>query len=396
MIRLQRTVSVQTFDAEATVAVGRDRPEFLAVARLAADLERPLGGRDISRELLGGLPELVGWRVIDRCVALGLLEQRGGRGPAALTESGAAALEQGAVLVPEEGTWRFFFVDDPLMDDALVHVARIETPNAREERNDLYAAKREMRGRPGPGDRVPPLLHDAAGSGYVWTSVASAQPFDVREVAERGLAGEPGQLRLVVEWEEEQPLPRLALRGELEAVAEDGKPWRVDCPLETPRAFAGVTYDDLWRDLVASSTGLPAGELKTWRRRAGTRVVPVTFDDLQQAARRSMRQDLSVPEVALDGLGRFDPTVLEAVALVPREASDAQSWAEWLQWESLSDYVVPAALEDAAREIAERFPFHSPRLPVADELLRRAKAAPQDPRARFLLAPADLGLWRSS
>ena len=32
MIQLQRQVQVSTFDAEATVAVGKDRPEFLAVA----------------------------------------------------------------------------------------------------------------------------------------------------------------------------------------------------------------------------------------------------------------------------------------------------------------------------------------------------------------------------
>lgn len=395
MIRLQRAVPVRAFDAEATVAVGRDRPEFLAVARLAADLGRPLGGRDISRELLGGLPELVGWRVIDRCVALGLLEQQGARGPAALTESGATALEQGAVLVPEEGTWRFFLVDDPLVDDALVHVARLETPNAKQERDELYAAKREMRARPGPGDRVPVLLHDAVASGYVWTSVASTRPFKMQEVADRGLEGEPGQLRLVMEWGDEQQVPRVALRGELDAVGVGQKPWRVDRPLEAPRAIAEATYGDLWADLVGASTGVPLDELEAWRQRAGTRVVPVAFDDLKSAARQSMRQDVQVPEVALGGLGHFEPTVLDALALVPRGASDAQSWAEWLQWESLSDYTTPTALEEVAQEIAARFPFHKPRLPDAAALLRRARDSPNDERARYLLAPADLGLWSS-
>ena len=43
MIRLTRSISVSSFDVEATVAVGRNRPEFLAVARLAADLGRPIG-----------------------------------------------------------------------------------------------------------------------------------------------------------------------------------------------------------------------------------------------------------------------------------------------------------------------------------------------------------------
>ena len=64
MIRLSRSVAISSFDVEATVAVGRDRPEFLAVAQLAADLARPIGARDVLRELLGARPEVLGWRVI--------------------------------------------------------------------------------------------------------------------------------------------------------------------------------------------------------------------------------------------------------------------------------------------------------------------------------------------
>ena len=108
MISLTRTVPVSSFDVEATVAVGRDRPEFLAVARLAADLDRPIDARDVLRELLGARPDVLGWRVIERCVALGRLVRAGTDGAAALSEPGRIALGHGQVLVPEEGIWRFF------------------------------------------------------------------------------------------------------------------------------------------------------------------------------------------------------------------------------------------------------------------------------------------------
>ena len=57
MIRLQRTVQIHSFEAEAIVAIGRDRPEFLAVARLAADLGHPIGasGARVMVTLLAAL-----------------------------------------------------------------------------------------------------------------------------------------------------------------------------------------------------------------------------------------------------------------------------------------------------------------------------------------------------
>ena len=116
MIRLSRHISISCFDAEATVAVARQRPEFLAVARLAADLGRPISSRDVLRELLGPLPEVLGKRVIERCIGLGLLEITDQKNDeAALSEAGRLALEHGEVLVPEEGVWRFYLVDDPLV-----------------------------------------------------------------------------------------------------------------------------------------------------------------------------------------------------------------------------------------------------------------------------------------
>ncbi len=53
MIQLKRVVNIKCFEAQATVAVGRERPEFLAVAQLAYDLDRPINGQDILDELLG-------------------------------------------------------------------------------------------------------------------------------------------------------------------------------------------------------------------------------------------------------------------------------------------------------------------------------------------------------
>jgi hypothetical protein len=393
VIRLQRKIEVRTFELEATVAVGRERPEFLAVARLAADLARPLSGRDVTRELLGNLPEQVGWLVIDRCVILGLLEQDGHRGPAALTEAGRVALEHGEVLVPEEGAWRFYFVDDPLIDDGLIHVERFEPPRARDERDELHQAKRERRQRPERGERVPAVIRGAADAGYVWFSVATGQAFEVRGVGTAGLTADPTSLRLMLEWSP-NAAPSVAVRGELNRPGRQMEALRVDRTLSTPRALETVAFDDAWTALVATGARVPIEEVRAWCERTRDRVLSVAFTDaLGSAERRAMRTDLDIPRVDLGTLGRFEPTRLIGVTLVPQTDADAQRWAEWLQWETIQDYATPDLLQDQASQVSARFPYHQPRLLDAPRLLQAARNNPQNERSRFLLAPADLGLW---
>lgn len=388
MIRLQRTIQVQSFEAEATVAVGRDRPEFLAVARLAADLRHPIGGRDISRELLGNLPEQVGWRVLERAVALGLLERQDHRGPAVLSESGRTMLEEGAVLVPEEGVWRFFLAEDPLVDAPLVHAQRLDAEYAKAERDRLY--KRDRGDRPEPGQRPPRLL---GGQDHgLRRSVVDGRSFELRDLGERGEEGPSGELVLALQWSPGEA-PKLSLRGRLQGGDDRAKGPSVDSPLSIPPVLADFSYEELWATLVARATRVHEDQLYQWMDRAGVPVLPARMDSLSEAVRRSFMVDLQVPAFSLDELGSFDATRLEGVPLVAESDGAAQEWAEWLLWDGIHAYVVPSDIERIRRDVTGKFPLHRPRLSDPAALLHRARSSPRERTARFLLAPADLGLW---
>lgn len=385
MIRLTRSVAVSSFDAQATVAVGRDRPEFLAVARLAADLARPIGARDVLRELLGARPEVLGWRVIERCVYLGLLERSGKDGDAALSEAGRLALEHGEVLVPEEGIWRFYVIDDPLVPGALVHAQRLEAEPVRKERE---AAKARPRGERPQVDRPPVSLRGCVG-GAPRESVQNGHLFQLGELAESGAAGPTGELRLMFTWDAE---PSLRLSGRLPLDGEGTNTKPIDAGVSVSEVVARLSREGLWRSLVTRATQVSGPELERWQATTGKPVVPVPFSSLPAAARHSFRRDLDVPASDLVGLGRFEATVLKDVDLVPAADGDAQAWLAWLQWEGITDYVTPALLERQGREQRARFPHHSPRVLSASDLLAKARVD-RDERAWFVLGPSDLGLW---
>lgn len=390
MIRLTRSVAVSTFDAEATVAVGRDRPEFLAVARLAADLGRAIGARDILRELLGALPEVLGWRVIERCVDLGLLARSSKDGDATLSESGRLALQHGEVLVPEEGIWRFFVIDDPLVPGALVHVQSLKADPVQKEREAARDAR--TRGERRPQVDYPPEILRRCRRAAPRESIQNGRLFQLGELAESGACGPRGELRLVFTWATD---PSLRLSGRLPMGGDGENTQPIDAGIPLPQVITRLSREGLWRDVVALATQVPGKELERWHAAAGKSVLPVAFSSIPPIARQTFRYDLEVPAAEVAELGRFEPTTLKGVELVPSSEADAQLWLAWLQWECVNDYATPAALEHQGGEQRARFPHHSPRPLTASELLAKARTE-KDERSWFVLAPSDLGLWNKA
>jgi hypothetical protein len=387
MIRLTRSVSVSSFDVEATVAVGRDRPEFLAVARLAADLARPIGARDVLRELLGPRPDVLGWRVIERCVDLGLLERAGKGGEAVLSQAGRLALNHGEVLVPEEGVWRFFVVEDPLLPAVLIDVQSLETEPVRREREAMRDA-RSRGDRPPQPERAPDLLRRCR-DGQPRQSVRNGHLFQLMEVADKGASGPDGELRLTFTWDDE---PALRLSGRLRSDNDDEKSKPIDAAIDLPEIAGQWSHDGLWLVLVTHATQTPLDTLNNWRTVAGKPVVPSSFQSLPDAARRSFHRNLDVPASELHGLGRFEATALKDVEVVPAAPTDAEAWLAWLQWDSIHDYALPVDLEQSRQALLARFPHHRPRALSSAELLAKARTERGD-RSWFLLGPSDLGLW---
>lgn len=237
-------------------------------------------------------------------------------------------------------------------------------------------------------------------------SVVEGGPsFILRTPPQAGSLSNEESLTLHLDWPVEgQPQVRLTGQWERQAAGRrkqdpPPRPLVVNRLLETPSVLGGLTHPLVWMELVAYGARLDLTTLEDWRNRAGRLVLPKHFRDLHPPARNSFQDAVSVPEVpnglpgALERIGGFDETKLTGVEVVPASDADAQQWAEWLLRESLTTYATPATLKESAAKTRARFSFHSPTLPSPEEMLRQAVAKPTDAKARFLLAPYDLGLW---
>lgn len=390
MIRLSRTIPINCFDVEAIVAVGRQRPEFLAVAQLAADLKRPISSRDVLRELLGPRPEVLGRRVIERCIALGLLHSTDSRNSEAeLSEAGALALEYGEVLVPEEGVWRFYLVGDPLVPNKLLHAERLESDSVKKER-DAAKNARNRGDRPIRSERPPEILSSCCGD-LPSKSAHHGQLFQLTELAKSGASGPKGSLRLNLTWDRSAEA-MLNLSGTLpsDAKVQNAKP--VDVNIELPEIFDDLEYQTIWTNLAGLSSDLSLKELDDWFSIAGEPVIPLAFHSLSDEERNRFRRNLTVPASEWEQLGDFDSTVLENTLIVPATEADAQAWLEWLHWNAINDYVIPRQIEELGKDQLARFPYHKPR-PLSPSALLAQALTTRNERSFFLLAPSDLGLW---
>lgn len=390
MIRLSRTIPINCFDVEATVAVGRQRPEFLAVAQLAADLKRPISSRDVLRELLGPRPEVLGRRVIERCIALGLLNSTDSRNSEAeLSEAGALALEHGEVLVPEEGVWRFYLVDDPLVLNKLLHAERLESDSVKKER-DAAKNARDRGDRKIRSERPPEILSSCCGD-LPSKSAHHGQLFQLTELAKSGASGPKGSLKLNLTWDRDSDA-MLNLTGTLPSDSQVRNPRSVDVNIELPEVFDDLDYQTVWTNLASLSTDTPLEELDEWFSTAGEPVIPLAFDAMSANEHKGFRRDVAVPASKWKQLGAFDATNLENTLIVPASDTDAQVWLEWLHWNSINDYVTPRQIEELGKDQLARFPYHKPR-PLSPSALLAQALTTRNERSFFLLAPSDLGLW---
>ena len=388
MIKLKRTVECKTFDVKATVAIGRDRPEFLAVALLANDLDRPISGKDLSDHLFGDLYDL-GERVLERSVSIGLLDWAEESNEtwklANLSQAGKEAIEREKVLISEEGVWRLYYLDDPLIKDRLIHFEHVEVPKAREERRNLKREKLQSNN----SSTTPEFLkrHQE----HTFISVVDGTPFMLQEISKEGENLSSENLNLHTKITLGKKLD-ITLQGELKSPSPNGSLLRVDRYFDTPEDLLPVTYNKMQVELATQGSDVAPREYGE-----GNLVMPVHFDEgLDTTARNSMSMDIQIsnPDLSILGLGQFETTELKGVSIEPDTDEDARQWARWLLINGMDDYKTPELIREDERKIHDRFPNHQIQPTDSNELLREARASTDQLWSRFLLAPYDLNLWR--
>lgn len=294
---LTTPINIEKVTAVAEMAWLERRPELGLVCRAA----RHGGGLTAAavQSVLPGLGDAGARNVVSWCVTLGLCDSQGG-----LTRLGEDAAENDQAPVPEQGVYRLWLVEHPLMGRRILHVERQGAEQDRLRFDDI---------QPLPIHPDSAVTFQSVVDGrqhFIFRKFPSnhAQPGCVRESSRSEC-----QMRWVLDFDQEST--SWQLEGHLDSGSRGSQ--------ESEHKAEQVDID-LWAELESWAHG-PLDPHGKWQ--AAERRLAVPFEALVEAEQDSFRKTLKLQHVDVRGKGRWQNLMLSDVSIGPQNASDAERWA---------------------------------------------------------------------
>ena len=361
---LTTAIPVERIDAFAEMAWLERRPELGLVCRAAREDSGQLTGATVQA-VLPGLGDAGAKNVVSWCVMLGLCDRHGG-----LTQLGEVVAERDEAPVPEQGAYRLWLAEHPVLGRRILNVERLSATH--DPRFD---------------DIVPIPVEPE--QGVVFCSLADAnQRFIFRGFPTKH--GDRGCLRGVT-----KATCRLRWTFDFD---NNRDAWQLDGTMETPRGLTPIQHQpesvaiDLW-SLATTWGGGPLASFGRWHQKE--RRLAVAFGSVSEVEQDSFVKTLQLKSVEVPGKGTFADVTLEDVPVGPASAVDAQRWAMSRlerQLERDVRYRGRAEVRRLFADLTEDTPLErfNPTLLAHDELVGTRRKAQKPEVFWSLAAPVDL------
>ena len=363
-VDLVAEVPVVRLAAFAELALLERRPELGLLCRSAREADGRITVALVQR-VLPGTSEPAARNITRWCEHLNLCDRRGG-----LTGVGHSAADSDFAPVPEQGVYDLWIAEHPLLGARILHAHRLVS--TRDQRFD---------------DIQPvPVLPD---SGVVFTSLIDpAQQLVLRSfMSNHGEAvclrwsGTTSRIQLRWRWDMDSASNTWTLDGRLDAGKKGGRSVQ----------HGGESADvDVW-GLFSALAHRTLSREGRWDE--ADRCLGVAFDRLSTEQIESFEKRFELEGADVAGFGHFTSILIEGVPLKPRNAQDAQAWAQARLHRRLERGTAYHSREDVRRlwarlvEGTSLEPF-GPSLPSHHQLL--AGADDQPAVYWSLAAPVDL------
>lgn len=314
--QLKRTVKVHCWNVKATIARSAKRDDLMPVLKRALENDGTYA-QDIAGHLLGEDVgrEVVGHRLLEMCTGLGLLQRQGKkqRSRYLLSEDGQKALDDGRVMVPEEGIWTIWASDDPLFDYPVLRVEPCRESSAYDE--VLGDKKQETKKRSDSFETIPKWLtasvHKLSQPSAIGNGLIRLDSIEPR------IERTDHEAQLEVTWSPEDR--NLILKGKIAKNEVNA----------TPLAPA-VSFEEVWKEVLEDND-----LWSSWSRDKSCLLV--SFSETKEQEREPMQRQLEFEKPRLSQFGSFDAT-RRPVSIFPASQTDAQHWAEWILQNKINTY----------------------------------------------------------
>lgn len=343
---LTRSIDILVTRFAGEVAKEEKRPELMPFLLMAHD-HGEITDKSAAGHLLGASEgrRQVARRLLEQLERSGTLEKQE-KDRWKLTQTGREAIETEAVFIAESGSWEVWYACDPLLPHGLIQLTPHTEPNAFEEvRKD--APKRKA---------TPP--HSALDA--------------LKDLPLTPIMG--GTRRRI---------------GELPAKVEKLESKTGTLAWEVASRRLSLTIDEKSFDLAAPSLSHDAtfealletaGLISDWDR--GAKILRRSFDDLPNASRQSMQEDVTFPgQIRVHDYGGFDTTTVRGIRVNARTPADAEAWASWRLEDKIDDIACTRRFAEWSERAKAPFKDFAPlKQPSRSDLAARICSAETGPR----------------
>ena len=368
-IEMSRKIRVEAYEVVAKLAFPEDRTEVLSLLQMANHLGSLSESDIVDRRsgLLPGRPKVMGFRLLNMLVDLGLLENFQSK-EFTLTEYGSEALENETIFIPEESSWKIWVTEDPLFPSNILHVER---------HKEGFAPKGSRAGV----KQMPDFITDIEGANIKLIRTHHTDSVEVRieEIKPNGrLSNSSADLNLIIIADYGQDTI-----ARVKGILGTGKGNQIDRIVD----FEGPKHLELFTRLMNQSE---FGQ--DWDENEG--ILNVVFAETTTAERRQHLRTIRIDTPNLEGLGEFNSVELKTIPLAPKTGYDAREWAKWDFWSDFSEQPWSDRIGEIWGGISARYELASHGLSSSPDIFARIDALRSSMLAEQISAQESVQLRR--
>jgi len=341
MLTLNRLIKVETYVTLAEIGIPTKSQEILAILQLAKELGGTVRAQDVNIKLLdrpGESPHAQ--RILMVIESYGLLAKTWNREEDAyrITEAGSDNLQNGQIMIPEQGAYTIYTTEDSLFNEAILRVER-DSAVEQSESSAFFGKKNDR----APIEQIveslqkPNCLNKYL-SGSLFRQVANSNaPIQINSISEKVARSSR----------------RMIMNISLELDLDTNPVMRVQATIgnfSIPEICTETRFNKTYVEVLEALTS-NLGSLEVLGGEP-TLIVPWNSITLEEAERFS--KQITVEEPKLWDFGVFKKTTFH-LPILPTTMQDATSWANYLIHQSINTYTDKLEYERKIQEVATKF-----------------------------------------
>lgn len=341
-------MQVECWIVQGEISFAKKRPELLPL--LMAVKEFGVASiNDISRHLL--FAETGRRKVAERWLNIakiyGLVSQNEEKPVKfSLTEYGEDVLETEKVFVPQQGLWKIWYSNDPLLSFPILKIESAEI----EKSYDVIKSKKDRKDNVQPDtiEGIPNVLAGYFNRKTSGTALLSKDEIKLETVELKGEKNKPG-LNLQLQWDVAQQTVSITGANKVTTTGPS------------------LPEEHLWKAYLKNT---PTGSGRYLIENLDTEdgVLKFDFESCESKDIISSQKSIEFPKISWEQFGAFNPITVRNVPIKPTDADDAQKWFDLRIQESINTFCTESVFENLINSAKKGLEEYSPLKPERRDL----------------------------